>query len=234
MTTPDQTSSTTPAPTASSRATRILAIVAILATIGMVALIVWAIMRSGSRTPAPAPSFDRFEPAWTSAMEKAGVEATFPPGPVDVTQVRVSGRIAFETTLTAEEVSALLSVYRFETTVRGTNLALADVTAEFPDDDVASLKGKLISDGTRYDAEFTGPLLYADRTISTPGLQEARAEGFAIRGDRLRQVSEALVVYFNRYLKAVPGLTVQEARIVPGAVEVKGWAPQRIEHPAPE
>ena len=52
-------------------------------------------------------------------------------------------------------------------------------------------------------------------------------------GENRERAGEGILTYFNRYLGAAPGLTVEEARIVSGGLEVRGTAPERIEHPEP-
>lgn len=216
----------------SARAMKIMLIVVSVVVAGMVALIVWAIGTSGG-TSGSQPTFDRFEPGWESAMSKAGVVATFPAGPVDLTQVRTSGSRPFSATFTAEEMSALMSVYRFETTERGFTVSAGDVDVAFPEDGVADLNAVLYAQGSRYRARATAPFVYDGTQIASPGFTSLRFAGFAVTGSRRDDAAEGFLMYLNRYLDAAPGLSIESARIVTGGVEVEGIAPESIEHPEP-
>lgn len=221
-------------PSALSRhATWIIAAIAFFVLAALVGLIVWAVGTSGRGTSAPRPGFDRFEPAWESAMRKASVEATFPAGPVDMTQVRVSGTQPFEATFTAEEISALMSVYRYETRISGQTVAAGDVEVDFPEEGVGAIATVLFAEGSRFRARATAPVTYESGLIRSPGLTGLRVEGFSVSGARRNQAGEALFTYLNRYLDAAPGLEVEEARIVRDGVFVRGSAPESLEHPGP-
>jgi hypothetical protein len=130
----------------SPRAKWIILTVTFVVIAGMVGLIVWAVSSTGGSS-APRPGFERFEPAWASAMSKASVEATFPAGPVDVTKVRVTGSQSFEATFTGEEMAALLSVYSYEARVSGQTFAIGNVGVEFPEPGVTSLRLTLYDPG---------------------------------------------------------------------------------------
>ncbi|MBE0416822.1 MAG: hypothetical protein IBX63_03570 [Coriobacteriia bacterium] len=220
-------------PSAISRhATWIIAAVAFVVLAGLVGLIAWAISSSGSAS-APRPGFERYESAWESAMRKASVKATFPAGPVDLTLVRTFGSQSFEATFTAEEMAALMSVYRYETSVSGESFSIGDVSVAFPDEDVAALNVTLFTEGSRYKAKAEAPFAYDGGRITSPGLTSLRVEGFSVSGARRDQAGGALIDYLNRYLSAAPGLSVDEARITTDGLAVKGSAPMSIEHPEP-
>jgi len=229
---------TEPAPAQTKPAGRgalVAGVVVLLAVAGIVGLIVWAVVTSDRAAPVshPEPSFESYEPGWTSAMAKAGVEATFPGGPVELTEVRPTGRRPFEATFTAEEITALLNVYRFEADLGGQSVSISDATAEFPAPGVGALSGTLSAGGSTYSAAIEGPLVHTAKGIDSPGATSLTVEGFGVGGERRRQATEAMVAYLNRYLMAAPGLTVQSARILEGGLQVSGTAPASLEHPAP-
>jgi hypothetical protein len=220
-------------PSAMSRhATWIILTVVFVVLAGLVGLIVWALGSSGSAS-APRPGFERYQPAWESAMRKAGVEATFPDGPVDISQVRATGTQPLDATFTAEEVAALLSVYRYEARVSGQTAATGDIEVSFPEDGVAELDMVLYWDGSRYRAKAVAPLAYQGGTITSPGLTSLRVAGFSVSGSNKEQASDGIIDYLNRYLGAAPGLTVEEAAITTDGLAVKGTVPESIEHPDP-
>lgn len=208
-----------------------------LVAVGAVALIVagaivWAVLDSGSQpTTAGRSTFADLEPAWASAMRKADVEATFPAAPVQVEAVTTTGRQPFEATFTAEEMSALLAVYRFEAEMPAT---LSSVRVAFPDDGVAEITARIRLQGATYEGVATMPLEYSVKGIDSPGLTALTVDGFKVTGEQRRQASDALLAYLNGYLRAVPGLTVEQARITAGGLVVKGMAPVRIENPVGE
>jgi hypothetical protein len=228
-----ETGPPTAQPAVSRRAVWVLGAVGVVFAVGMIVLVVWAISSRGEPTAAPAPSFDRFRSDWSSAMRKAGVEATFPAGPVEITEVRGTGRTPFEAEFTADEISALLNVYLYRIEEGGQEVALSDVSVAFPSQGVGSIEARLVYDGAPYDAFASAPLTYSAKGISSPGLTSLNVEGFSVGGARRKQAGDALLGYLNSYLNAAPGLTVQQAQIVPGGLEVKGTAPAQLEHPEP-
>lgn len=211
---------------------RIFAIVAGIVVVGFVALIAWALWTAGKPTPsAPAPRFDRFQSAWASAMAKAGVEATFPVDPVEVTSLQSSGRQSFEATFTAEEITALLNVYPYRGEIAGAEVSLTSAEVEFPDAGRVRLSGSLVADGSGYSAVAEAPVSYADGEITSRGLTSLTVEGFNISGGRRTQAGDGLLQYFNAYLDATPGLTVEVAEVVEGGIVVKGFAPVALTNP---
>lgn len=210
-----------------------LLVTAVVLVAAMVGLIWLAIARSSAPQRArQGPGFDRYRPAWESAMAKAGVEATYPPEPVRVEQLRPSGLRSFSATFTAEEIGALINVYPYEAEMTGQAVALDSVTIAFPRPGVAGANARLIADNTGYSVEVALPLEYTAKGISSQGPSQLKAEGFTIRGDQKQQAVTALVAYLNSYLRAAPGLVVERAEIVEGGVAVTGRAPQRLENPA--
>lgn len=217
----------------SRRAMRWFAIIAAISAAAMIALVGWALWTaSRPKAPTEKPRFDRFETAWSSAMSKAGVEATFPAGPVPLQDVRFSGRHAFETTFTAEEIAALLNVYRHAAEIQGSRVELRSVRLTFRDDTDVRLSGALVADGDAYSAEAEGPVAFSRGRIRSERLDSLTVEGFSVGGARRRQALDALLGYFNEYLDASPGLTVESAGIGDGVVLVRGFAPDELRHPS--
>lgn len=225
---PNGRPSTAPSP-GTMRAFKVVAAAVVLS---LMALVVWAVWVAGRPASAPpAPSFDRFRDPWASAMAKAGVDATFPAGPVGLADLVPSGRTPFDATFTAQEISALLNVYRHSEAVPGQSVVVDSVAVTFPSDDTARLAGVILADGSRYSAVASGPVRYVGGSITSTGLTALTVEGFAVGDSRRTQASEAMLDYFNAYLDAAPGLSVESARIVDGALLVTGFAPASITNP---
>lgn len=216
----------------SPRALRNFKIIAASVVVALLAVVVWAV--SVGTRPAPPrvePRFDRFESAWSSAMAKAGVEATFPIGPVELTRLTPSGRRAFDATFTADEVAALLSVYPYIRELSGEEVSVDSVGLTLRPHGEFSLEAAIVTGGTRYQAVARGSAAYEAGRIVSQGLSALTVEGFNIGGTRRQQASAALVDYFNAYLAAAPGLTVESAEVVDGAVAVDGFAPVSLRNP---
>lgn len=218
----------------SRRAVWVLGIIGVTVIVGLAAVVVWALASRSQPSTVALPRFDRFEPAWSSAMQKAGVEATFPAGPVQIEDLLATGRRPFEATFTAEEVSALMNVYVYDTEVAGQDVGVKDVAVGFPGPGVGSIEGELLSGGSSYGVKATAPLTYSAKGIASPGLTSLAVEGFSIGGSRRQQAGDALVAYLNTYLRAAPGLTVERAEITTEGLRVKGSAPAALEHPKTE
>lgn len=229
----ESSASSGPSATLSRRTKWILLAVSLAVVAGIVGLIAWAVIGSGGGSSVPRPGFEQYESAWSSVMDKASVEATFPAGPVDVTGVRFTGSQPFEATFTGEEMAALLSVYSYQAEVAGRTFAMRDVSVGFPEAGVTDLRLTLETGGSSYKARAEAPLAYQNGSITSPGLTSLRVEGFGVGGSRRDQAGEGIIDYLNEFLDATPGLTVEEARIVPGGLEVRGTAPLSIEHPEP-
>lgn len=222
----DQTGGATP----SKRAVRGFAVVAVIAAIAIAVLVGWALwMRGRAPRPAPRASIEAFEPAWASAMAKAGVEATFPALPLDIENLRFSGRHSFEATFTAEEITALLNVYRFSTNIAGSSVSLGASRLSFGPRDEVGIEGTLIADGSPYFAKATASVRYEGGTLVSPGLRQLEVEGFGVRGSKKRDAGQALLEYFNLFIDSVPGLTIRSAQRVGEDVRVEGFAPDSIE-----
>ena len=209
--------------------------VALVSVVLGAAVFVSYAVRTGKTSPPQVepPSFTRFEAAWSSAMAKAGVEATFPVEPVDITRLRASGRRSFEATFTAEEISALLNVYRFETVIEKARVSIGEADVSFPAAGVAAIDAVLFSGDSGYRMRAEGPLTHANAEMRSKGLSSLNIEGFNVGGSKRVRAGKAVVRYLNELLDEAPGLTVDSAEIIEGAVRVRGWAPVRLEVIAP-
>ncbi len=204
--------------------------IAVAVVIGFAALTVWALGRS-SGTPG---GFAEQQSAWSSAMAKAGVEATYPAGPVDVTKVRATGSHPFSATFTAEEVSALLAVYRFSTESAGAKVGLKRAQVGFPEAGVAQIDATMRVDDSSYSAKALAPVVFENgRVRLSKSGAEASVEGFKLKGGQLGQLVSVTESYLNDFIAAAPGLRIESARIVNGGIEMTGTAPTRIENPSP-
>ncbi|HSK47286.1 MAG TPA: hypothetical protein VLA05_04675 [Coriobacteriia bacterium] len=237
MSKPDTTSLTTDERV--RRNTRWFLIVAALVIVlvfgGMLALVQWAQNRQAARQPASqGTEFTDYRGPWASAMAKAGVEATFPAGPVELTELKASGRKDFSATFTPEEIAALVAVYHYSSDAFGAGVAFSDLKVAFPEPGRGSLEGKIQLDGSTYKVSASAPTSYANGSIVLR-LQgaELRVEGFGVGGDRKTQAIDALGDYLNALLDAAPGLDVESAEITAAGVSVKGAAPTRLENPPP-
>lgn len=204
--------------------------------IALAAVVLWAIRT----TPAPKAGTqtdttrnDSTEAAWGRAMAKAGVEATYPAEPVPVMELSVDGRHQFEAVFTAEEISAIINTYRYETRFAGRTVSISEATVAFPEADTAAIEGELLLDGTAYSASAEAPLTYNAKGLSSPGLTSLSVEGFGVGDARRDQAGQALLAYFNLFLWDAPGLTLDSARITEAGIEAKGMAPDRLGNPAP-
>ncbi len=216
----------------SRRATIVVLALLLLLVTAVGGVTVWALGIRGRTLGAGTQmlSFEQYRAGWESAMQKAEVEAAFPPQPVDLADVGVSGRRPFQATFTAEELTALLNVYRHTAAVSGSDVSLQRVEVALPTPGAASLKGRLVVGSTAYSATIEGPVTYAGGEVNSPGATSLRVEGFNVGGSRRAQATRAVLDYLNAYLDAAPGLTIDSAEIVSEGVRVTGSAPQRIEH----
>lgn len=184
---------------------------------------------------AQVPTYDSYRTAWESAMAKASVEASFPAEPVALTDIRATGMHTFSATFTAEEISALLTMHTFAYEVNGDDVSLQLPKVTFPAEDTAEFDGYLVYGGTRYRARTTAPVTYEGSDVAIDaGGAELTVEGFNVGGDRRDQALDLVGDYLNALLAAAPQLTVENARIVYGGVEVDGMAPDSIEFPSQE
>jgi len=202
---------------------------------GMLALVQWAQSRRVARQPtSQAADFADYRGPWASAMAKAGVEATFPAGPVELTELEASGRKDFSATFTPEEIAALVAVYHYSSDAFGAGVAFSDLKILFPEPGRGSLEGKIHLDGSTYKVSASAPTSYVNGSIVLR-LQgaELRVEGFGVGGDRKTQAIQSLSAYLNALLDAAPGLDVESAEITAEGVSVKGAAPTSLENPPP-
>lgn len=223
------------APSRGKRARIIAIVVVVLVALvgGLVAFTMWA-MRSGEQRQEAkvAEREDARRTAWESAMRKAGVDAAYPGRQVPLTEIQASGSQPLSATFTAEEITALLQVYPYETSVAGTDVELRDVTLRFPAEGTAAIEGELAAQGSVYSAEAQAPVSYQRGEVNIDeGEADLSVEGFGVSGSRKRQALAAVSAYFSAMLEAAPGLTVESARITAEGVEVVGTAPVRLEHP---
>lgn len=206
-------------------------VVLVLLVVGTVWLVLYT---RRSQSPREAEPFSQYRSAWESAMAKAGVSATFPKGPVDLTRVRPMGSHSFSATFTGSEVSALLAVYRYRSDAFGDAVDLEKVSVDFPRKGTASLEGRATIEGSTYQASVQAPVSYlVGKLVVDADRTNLSVEGFSIGGRRRAQAVNTLVEYLNSMLSAAPGLQVKSAEIVEGGVRVEGQAPDAIEHPEP-
>ncbi len=169
--------------------------------------------------------------AWTSAMRKASVDATFPDEPVDIASLTAAGNHAFQATFTAQEITALVTVYRYAPS--GQAVTLRQVAVRFPNAGEAALSGSAVINGSGYSAEIAGPAGYESGAIVAQGPVRVSVEGFGVGGERARQAADAALAYLNEFLDAAPGLTVDAAEITAEGLRVTGSAPDLLINPAP-
>lgn len=219
------------------RQQRITAIIVALSFAAIVIFVIgflWLFNRAQSRADAPvaAVSYESYRSAWESAMAKASVEATFPVEPVNLADVRATGVHEFSATFTAEEIGALLTMYRSDYSVRGSSVSIESAVVGFPARDRASIGAWLLFDGSRYNMKAEAPVTYKDgRVVAQSEGADLTVEGFGVKGDRRAQAIDLIANFLNAHMRAAPNLFVDEARIVEGGVEVTGRAPVSLTHP---
>ena len=214
------------------KAVRKTSIVPVLALVGVALLVlvtvalavIWSVGRS--RATHTGAAFDAG--AFASAMRKAGVEATAPAAPVDLTEVQASGSHPFTATFTAEELSAVLNAFPYSADVMGTPIELSRVTVTLPGEGRVGISGRVTVNDSTYSGSVTGKATVEAGTMTVSGPVEASAEGIGVGGDRARQAADALAAYFTAYFAAAPGLTVESAQIASDGVRVTGQAPDRL------
>ena len=208
-----------------------IAIITLILT-GIGVLVLW--QHRAESAPSGHP-FSRHQDAWASALDKTGVESDgYPPGPVALEELAAIGAQEFSATYTPEEVSAILTVYRYQPDAFSGNVMLDRIVVDFPEDGRATIDGRVTLRGNAYNVHAEADVAYRDDlvVISEEGAQFS-VEGFSVGGAQRTQAIEAVSEYLNSMLAATPGLTIKSARIVEGGVRVEGIAPQRIEHPDP-
>lgn len=204
---------------------------AVLVVGGLVGIVVWSLGQDNT-PPSGAELLASYRTAWSSAMTKASVEASFPAEPVDVTALKAAGQHDFEATFTAEEITALVNVYRYAPS--GQAVTLQEVSVRFPGAGQAALSGSAEINGSSYSAELAGPTGFENGRIVPQGQISVSVEGFGVGGERARQAVEAAFGYLNDFLNAAPGLTVESAEIKAEGLRVSGTAPEVLYNPEPE
>jgi len=189
-------------------------LIALAIIVALVGGLVWLVQWSRSRAPrsptvSAAETASAERAAWESAMRKAGVEAT------------------------AEELDALLSVYRYTPDdPAAAGAEVTDLTIEFPEPGRASIYGHISVNNTRYEVAAAADATYdGDRVMLAEQGAELRVEGFGVGGAQKQQALAALDSYVNGLVDAAPGLEVDTAEITADGVAVTGFAPSSLESP---
>lgn len=214
-----------PRPRPKRTGTVVAVVVAIIALL-FIAVVVYLISTQTTHS-GDAASRAAFE----SAMKKAGVQATFPAQPVDVTTLKATGSHPFSATFTAEELAALVNAYPYTSDVAGLSINLRNASMEFPAPGVIKMTANVTANGGTYSGTVTAPASFSAGQISTAGVTDLSVEGISGNDAQKTQVGDALVTYANAYLAAAPGLAIQSARITAAGLEVKGTAPDSISAP---
>jgi hypothetical protein len=207
----------------------IVAVVASLVAVAFLVAVVLLVMRSSggsgvADTAATKAAFD-------SAMQKAGVTAGYPGQPVELTSVVPTGSHPFTATFSAEELAALLNTFVYEYDVAGTRIALRNASLGSSAPGVADISASINANWSTYSGSVTLPLTFASGRVSTTGVTALTAEGFPANDGQKAQAGSGLVDYFNAYLAAAPGLTIESASIGADGVSVTGMAPDSITFP---
>ena len=190
-----------------------------------VGAVVWTLGRGDTSGPGRAA----LRTAYESAMRKAGVEASFPAEPVELSSVVPSGGHPFSATFTAEELGALLNTFRFTADVDGSTVLVRRANLRFPGESGIELDARVGVDGSAYTALIEGPVSFRDGFARSPGATRATAEGISLNAAQRVQLTRAVLSYVNAYLQAAPGLDVGSAKLTPDGVAATGTAPDRIE-----
>jgi len=204
-------------------------LVALLVIGAFTGLIVWALGRNASKSTGV--SFESRRAAYESAMKKAGVDAPFPPEPVELTGLTPTGDHPFKATFTAEELSALINAFTYVPDAGGSSVSISRVDLSLPGDGVVKLSARVAVDGNAYSGSVAGPVEYGLGEITTAGDVKVVAEGIPISGDRADQATTALLAYVNEYLDAAPGLSVYKAQVTSEGIVVEGSAPDSLKLP---
>jgi len=213
-----------------NRRAGVWALVAVLVAVLMVGGLVWLVL-SSIHGNGSADSAAR-QAAFTSAMKKAGVQATYPAtAPVDLTTVVAKGHHAFSATFTPEEVAALLNTFSYTASVAGMEISLSRVTVGFPAPGTIQLDAQVSANGNAYSGSVTAPAVYASGQVYSTGATDLTVEGIGANSGQKSQVSSALVLYANKLLSEAPGLTVDTAAIQADGLHVSGSAPDSLSYP---
>ncbi len=225
-----------PARTATARHRTLWIVLGILAAVlflgALVGVVVWGLNRPGPTPITGAAAVAPYAAAWTSAMKKAGVEATLPAEPTDITALQAAGQHDFSATFTAEEITALVNVYRYAPPDQP--VTLGSVSVRFPQAGNGVLRGSAVISGSSYSAELAGPAGYENGSIVPQGDISVSVEGFGVGGERAQQAIQATFDYLNQFLREAPGLTIESAEITAEGLSVTGKAPDVLTNPAPD
>ncbi|MBI5230722.1 MAG: hypothetical protein HY876_01005, partial [Coriobacteriales bacterium] len=143
----------------------ILLVVVVAVAVGTVLLVrLTSTPEEGSTEP--------YREAWASAMRKAGVDATLPPSPTELTAYRGVGGHPFEATFTGEEATALLAIYPFTYREGSTTALLRDPRLTFPKTGTIRIETGIESSVQGGDLELEGPVAFG----STEGLTSPGAD----------------------------------------------------------
>lgn len=205
----------------------IVAIVLSVLAIGLLALSVFIVMASRGGGASAAAT----KAAYESAMHKAGVKADYPASPIALTSVKPSGSHAFSATFSPQEMAALLNTFLHELNAAGVRISLHNVVLAVPAPGVARLAASVTVNGGTYSGSVTLPLTFSGGRVDSTGVTELSLEGIAGSNGQKAQVASALIAYFNAYLAAAPGLTIESATITADGVNVKGTAPDSLTFP---
>lgn len=203
-----------------------------LLAICVVGAIMWSAGR-GSSAPPAVVDYEAYRASWESAMAKAGVEATFPVSPVYVEEVQASGLQSLSATFTADEVTALVVMYRFDYPVDGGFVSLIRPSVSFPSPGWVSVSGRLAYQGSSYAIQASAPAsMHQGRLELDTGSAELVAEGFNVDGERRDQAMRMVGTYVEAFVEGAPRLRIERAEVVEGGVRVVGTAPKRLMNPA--
>lgn len=205
----------------------IVAVVAAVIALAFVAVVVYLVTNSGSNTG----SADSTRASFDSAMQKAGVTAAYPGTPVAVTDVTSTGSHPFTATFTPAEVAALLNTFSYESDIAGIRIALRNVSIGVPEPGTVEINASVTANGSTYSGSVTAPLTFSDGRVETTGVTALSAEGIPANDAQKSQVGGALIDYFNAFLAAAPGLSIESASIGPDGVTVTGSAPDSLTYP---
>lgn len=207
----------------------IVAIVLSLLAIGLLALVVFVVL--GARDGGSGANASATKASYESAMRKAGVTAAYPGRPVALTGVTPRGSHPFSATFSADEIAALFNTFPYESDVAGARIALRNIALALPGPGTAQLAASVTANGGTYSGAVTLPLAFSAGRITSTGATALTVEGINGSDGQRAQAGSALVGYFNAYLAAAPGLTIESASITADGVTVTGTAPDSLTLP---
>jgi len=214
--------------TTSRKAVIISVIVGVVFVAILVGVVVWALNRPSTSGPDAAANRAAFD----SAMSKASVEASYPPGaPIPLTSVKATGEHTFSATFTAEELTALLSAFSYTAELNGSKASVGRATVRLAGPDSLGLDASVNVDGNTLGATMEGPIAYSFGSVTSAGATSANVEGVSLNAAQKTQLTDAVVGYLNAYLAHAPGLRIGSVRIASDGVVVTGNAPDRLTYP---